>query len=156
MRVLLIEDDPMIGRAVMAGLEEGGYTVDWVRDGLEAELALGHYPYDLALLDLGLPRVDGLEVLKNLRSSANSMPVVIITARDAVADRVAGLDRGADDYLVKPFDLGGLLARARAVMRRKEGRPGCGKACRARALDPARRQVTIRGRTGEVAPARFA
>src|SRR5688572_9744431 len=156
MRVLLIEDDPMIGRAVMAGLEEGGYTVDWVRDGLEAELALGHYPYDLALLDLGLPRVDGLEVLKNLRSSANSMPVVIITARDAVADRVAGLDRGADDYLVKPFDLDELLARARAVIRRKEGRPGSGMTCGALALDPAMRLVTFRGSPVELSPREFA
>ncbi|HKQ27156.1 MAG TPA: response regulator, partial [Burkholderiales bacterium] len=105
MRVLVIEDDPMIGRAVVAGLQEGGYTVDWVRDGGEAELALANGVYDLALLDLALPRRDGLEILKGLRRSGNKLPVVIITARDSVADRVTGLDNGADDYLVKPFDL---------------------------------------------------
>jgi DNA-binding response OmpR family regulator len=100
MRVLLIEDDPMIGRAVVAGLQDAGYTVDWVRDGAEAELALGHRVYDLTLLDLGLPRRDGVELLKGLRRDGSSLPVVIITARDALADRVAGLDLGADDYLV--------------------------------------------------------
>jgi two-component system response regulator QseB len=97
MRVLLIEDDPMIGRAVAAGLQDAGYTVDWVRDGADAELALGHQLYELALLDLGLPRRDGLDILKGLRRSGSRLPVVIITARDAVADRVAGLDSGADD-----------------------------------------------------------
>jgi DNA-binding response OmpR family regulator len=156
MRVLLIEDDPMIGRAVMAGLQEGGYMVDWVRDGVEAELALGHHPYDLALLDLGLPRLDGLEVLQNLRSSGNNLPVLVITARDAVADRIAGLDRGADDYLVKPFDLDELLARARAVIRRKGGRPGPGLTCGALALDPASRLVSFRGAPVELSPREFA
>ncbi|TMG72891.1 MAG: response regulator, partial [Betaproteobacteria bacterium] len=110
MRVLVVEDDPMIGRAVVAGLHQQGYAVDWVRDGAEAELALGHAVYDVALLDLGLPRRDGLEVLKGVRRAKNDLPILIITARDAVADRIAGLDSGADDYLVKPFDLDELLA----------------------------------------------
>src|SRR5688500_256549 len=134
MRVLLIEDDPMIGRAVAAGLQDAGYTVDWVRDGADAELALGHQLYELALLDLGLPRRDGLEILKSLRRSGSKLPVVIITARDAVVDRVTGLDHGADDYLVKPFDLDELLARARAVIRRQEGRSSPEMSCGALTL----------------------
>jgi two-component system response regulator QseB len=156
MRALVIEDDPMIGRAVVAGLQDGGYTVDWVRDGTEAELALSHRVYELALLDLGLPRRDGLEILKGLRRSGNTLPVVIITARDAVADRVAGLDHGADDYLVKPFDLDELLARARAVVRRKDGRPTPEMACGALTMDPLRRVVTFRGAAVELSAREFA
>ena len=141
MRVLVVEDDPMIGRAVADGLQGDGYAVDWVHDGGAAELALKHGPYDLAVLDLGLPRKDGFEVLKSLRRARIEVPVLIITARDAVADRIAGLDHGADDYLVKPFDLDELLARARAVVRRRAGRASperrtrtCGKRRRALAL----------------------
>jgi two-component system response regulator QseB len=156
MRVLVIEDDPMIGRAVVAGLQDGGYTVDWVREGTDAELALTHRVYDLALLDLGLPRRDGLEILKDLRRSGNTVPVVIITARDAVADRVAGLDNGADDYLVKPFDLDELLARARAVIRRKDGRPTPEMACGALVVDPVKRRVTFRGAPVELSGREFA
>jgi two-component system response regulator QseB len=156
MRVLIVEDDPMIGRAVVAGLQEGGYTVDWVLDGAEAELALTHRVYDLALLDLGLPRRDGLEILKGLRRAGNHMPVVIITARDAVADRVAGLDHGADDYLVKPFDLDELLARARAVVRRKDGRATPEITCGALTVDPVKRVVKFRGETVELSAREFA
>jgi two-component system response regulator QseB len=156
MRVLIVEDDPMIGRAVVAGLEEGGYTVDWVLDGTEAELALTHRVYDLALLDLGLPRRDGLEILKALRRSGNQLPVVIITARDAIADRVAGLDNGADDYLVKPFDLDELLARARAVVRRKDGRSSSEMICGALSVDPVKRLVTFRGQSIELSAREFA
>jgi two-component system, OmpR family, response regulator QseB len=156
MRVLVIEDDPMIGRAVVAGLQDGGYTVDWVREGTDAELALTHRVYDLALLDLGLPRLDGLEILKSLRRTGNTLPVVIITARDAVADRVAGLDNGADDYLVKPFDLDELLARARAVIRRKDGRPTPEMACGALVMDPVKRRVTFRGAPVELSGREFA
>jgi two-component system response regulator QseB len=156
MRVLIVEDDPMIGRAVVAGLEEGGYTVDWVLDGTEAELALTHRVYDLALLDLGLPRRDGLEILKALRRSGNQLPVVIITARDAVADRVAGLDHGADDYLVKPFDLDELLARARAVVRRKDGRSTPEMTCGALIVNPVKRLVTFRGESVELSAREFA
>jgi two-component system response regulator QseB len=156
MRVLVIEDDPMIGRAVMAGLQDGGYTVDWVRDGADAELALANRVYDLALLDLGLPRRDGLDILKALRRSGSSLPLVIITARDAVADRVSGLDHGADDYLVKPFDLDELLARARAVIRRKQGRPSPQMSCGVLSVDPVKRLVSFRGAQVELSAREFA
>lgn len=122
MRVLLVEDDPMIGKSVQQGLRQEGSSVDWVRDGQTAELALTTAPYELLLLDLGLPGRSGLEVLARLRRSGNDIPVLIITARDAVADRIRGLDSGADDYLVKPFDLDELSARMRALLRRHAGR----------------------------------
>jgi two-component system, OmpR family, response regulator len=122
MRLLLVEDDPMVGEAVQKGLRREGFALDWVRDGRAAELALGTGVYDLILLDLGLPRMDGLEVLRELRKKGGSIPALIITARDAVDDRVKGLDSGADDYLVKPFDLSELAARVRALMRRRGGR----------------------------------
>jgi two-component system response regulator QseB len=156
MRVLVVEDDPMIGRAVVAGLHEQGYAVDWVRDGAEAELALGHAVYDVALLDLGLPRRDGLEVLKGVRRAKNDLPILIITARDAVADRIAGLDSGADDYLVKPFDLDELLARTRAVIRRHGGRSQSEISYGALTLDPARRRVLFQGTEVELSPREFA
>ena len=105
MRLLLVEDDAMIGSSVQQGLRQDGFTVDWVRDGQAAELALGGEAYDLVVLDLGLPKKPGLEVLRTLRRKNNSLPVLVLTARDAVSDRVKGLDAGADDYLVKPFDL---------------------------------------------------
>ena len=122
MRLLLVEDDAMIGAAAQQGLRQEGHTVDWVRDGKEAELALVDRVHDVVLLDLGLPRRDGLSLLREWRARGNPVPVVIITARDAVADRIAGLDAGADDYLVKPFDLDELSARVRAVARRRAGR----------------------------------
>jgi two-component system response regulator QseB len=156
MRVLLVEDDPMIGRAVCAGLQGGGYAVDWVRDGGEAELALANGVYDLALLDLGLPRRDGMEILRSVRRNGTKLPVLVITARDSVADRVAGLDEGADDYLVKPFDLDELLARARAVIRRHEGRPSPERSYGALTVDPARRRVTFRGAPVELSGREFA
>jgi two-component system response regulator QseB len=120
-RLLLVEDDPMIGEAIRAGLKRDGFTVDWVHEANAAAAALHTEPYELLLLDLGLPGVSGLELLKNLRARGGSLPVLIITARDAVADRVAGLDAGADDYLVKPFDLDELAARIRALLRRRAG-----------------------------------
>jgi two-component system response regulator QseB len=156
MRVLLVEDDPMIGRAVAAGLQDGGYAVDWVRDGGEAELALSNGVYDLALLDLGLPRRDGMEILRSVRKAGKELPVLIITARDSVADRVAGLDEGADDYLVKPFDLDELLARARAVIRRHEGRTAPERTYGALSIDPARRTVLFRGAPVELSAREFA
>jgi len=121
-RILLVEDDTMIGKSVQTGLKQENYAVDWVRDGVAAELSLGNDTYDLLLLDLGLPRKSGLDVLKSLRAKKNAIPVLILTARDAVADRVKGLDAGADDYLVKPFDLDELSARIRALSRRQAGR----------------------------------
>src|SRR5512134_2048577 len=122
MRILLAEDDPMIGAAVERGLAQDGFVVDWVRDGAAAETALRQDVHDLLLLDLGLPRREGLSVLAAMRARGNAVPVLIVTARDAVSDRVAGLDAGADDYLVKPFDLDELSARVRAVARRRAGR----------------------------------
>ena len=122
MRVLLAEDDAMIGAAVQDRLRGQGLAVDWVRDGRAAETALTGDVYDLLLLDLGLPGREGLAVLRGLRGRGSTLPVVILTARDAVDDRVAGLDAGADDYVVKPFDLKELEARLRAVLRRRAGR----------------------------------
>ena len=122
MRLLLVEDDSMIGEAARQGLRHEGHTVDWVRDGAQAEAAVAGSEYDLVLLDLGLPRRDGLSILKGWRARGVKVPVLIITARDAVSDRVIGLDAGADDYLVKPFDLDELTARVRAVLRRRAGR----------------------------------
>jgi two-component system response regulator QseB len=120
-RVLLAEDDAMIGSAVRDRLRGQGFAVDWVRDGRAADAALAGDVYDLLLLDLGLPGREGLAVLKALRGRGSTLPVVIVTARDAVDDRVAGLDAGADDYVVKPFDLKELEARLRAVLRRRAG-----------------------------------
>ena len=122
MRVLLAEDDPMIGASVRQGLGQDGFTVDWVADGRGAELALAEGVHDALLLDLGLPKRAGLEVLGAMRRRGDTRPVLILTARDAVADRVAGLDSGADDYMVKPFELDELAARLRALLRRSAGR----------------------------------
>jgi len=122
MRVLLAEDDPMIGASVRQGLSQDGFTVDWVEDGRAAELALADGVHDALLLDLGLPKRAGLEVLGAMRPRGDARPVLILTARDAVADRVAGLDAGADDYMVKPFELDELAARLRALLRRSSGR----------------------------------
>lgn len=122
MRLLLVEDDRMIGESVQKGLRQDGFSVDWVQDGGSAELALETERYDCVLLDLGLPKKDGLDVLRGMRAKRDAAPVVVITARDAVPDRIKGLDTGADDYLVKPFDLDELAARVRAVVRRREGR----------------------------------
>jgi two-component system response regulator QseB len=122
MRVLLAEDDEMIGAAVQDHLRAQGFAADWVRDGRAAEAALGDDLHDLLLLDLGLPGREGLAVLRSLRGRGSTLPVVVLTARDAVDDRVAGLDAGADDYVVKPFDLKELVARLHAVLRRRAGR----------------------------------
>lgn len=121
MKVLLVEDDPMIGENIQIALDGEGITVDWVTDGAAAETALGSQAYDALLLDLGLPRKDGIEVLRTLRARGNSMPVLVITARDTIAQRVQGLNSGADDYLVKPFDLEELIARLHALVRRARG-----------------------------------
>jgi two-component system response regulator QseB len=145
MKLLLAEDDPMIGAGVERGLRLAGFTVDWVRDGKAAELALADGAYAVLLLDLGLPRQDGLEVLKNLRRTDQQIPVLIITARDAVADRVAGLNLGADDYLVKPFDLDELNARVHALARRFMGRTRPELCLGGLSLNPTSRSVTLSG-----------
>jgi two-component system OmpR family response regulator len=119
MRVLLIEDDHMIGESVTESLTDAGYAVDWVKNGDSGLTAISCQDYDLLLLDLGLPRKDGIEVLHSIRQQKNPLPIIILTARDGVQDRITGLDAGADDYLVKPFALGELTARMRSVLRRK-------------------------------------
>lgn len=121
MRLLLVEDDSMIGETVGDSLRHEGYAVDWVRDGSTADTALLTTSYDLVLLDLGLPRMDGLSVLRSMRQRQDSTPVLIISARDTLEDRIAGLDTGADDYILKPFDLDELLARIRSNLRRSQG-----------------------------------
>jgi two-component system, OmpR family, response regulator QseB len=145
MRLLLVEDDNMIGEAVRAGLRQEGFTVDWVREAEAGDAALRTEPYALLLLDLGLPRKSGLDWLRELRRRGESTPVLVITARDAVADRIAGLDGGADDYLVKPFDLDELAARVRAVLRRHGGRAEPLLQHGELTLDPATRQATLNG-----------
>jgi two-component system response regulator QseB len=142
MRILLIEDDQMIGRAVSAGLKGAGYSVDWVLDGHAAELPLSEGVYDIAVLDLGLPGKDGMALLASLRAKANRTPVLIATARDAVTDRIAGLNAGADDYVIKPFDLDELVARVRAVLRRHAAAASSLLVCGNLTLDPLRKEVT--------------
>ncbi len=156
MRLLLAEDDAMIGAAVLRGLRQDGFTVDWVRDGRAAELALADGVHEVLLLDLGLPRKQGLDVLAAMRRRGDARPVLIITARDAIADRVAGLDAGADDYVVKPFDLDELAARVRALARRRNG-PAQPKLCHGGIeLDPAMRDVTRNGVPIPLSPREFA
>jgi two-component system OmpR family response regulator/two-component system response regulator QseB len=121
MRILIVEDNDLLGDGLQVGLRGMGFAADWVRDGEAAWLALATEPFAAVVLDLGLPRLSGIELLKRLRSSGSATPVLILTARDAVADRIAGLDTGADDYLVKPCDLGELAARLRALIRRADG-----------------------------------
>lgn len=135
----------MIGHALAAGLQESGYAADWVRDGAAAELALAQGVYDIALLDLGLPRKDGLEVLKALRRARIELPVLVISARESLAERVLVLDSGADDYLTKPFDFDEVLARMRAVLRRHAGRGTPEVSYGALTLDPVNRVVQFRG-----------
>jgi len=145
MRILLVEDDRMIGESIRTALRQDGSAVDWVRDGRAAEGALGTEQFDLVLLDLGLPQRDGLEILRAMRLRRDQTPVIVLTARDALRDRVAGLDAGADDYVVKPFELEELSARIRAVTRRKAGRAEPAIEIGAIRLDPSMRQVTRAG-----------
>lgn len=145
MRLLLVEDDPMIGASVQKGLRQDGFAVDWVRDGHAAELAVAYESYALILLDLGLPKKDGLDVLATLRQRGNTTPVLVLTARDAVADRVKGLDSGADDYLAKPFDLDELAARIRALLRRQAGRAEPVIRHGELTLNPSTHEATLRG-----------
>jgi two-component system, OmpR family, response regulator len=144
-RLLLAEDDPMIGASVQRGLRQEGYGVDWLRDGREVGAALAASPYDLLLLDLGLPGRGGLEVLADLRAAGQRLPVLILTARDGVADRIRGLDTGADDYLVKPFDLDELAARVRALLRRQAGRADPALRLGPLTFDPVARSVSLDG-----------
>ncbi|MDR3717857.1 MAG: response regulator [Bryobacteraceae bacterium] len=153
MRVLLIEDDVPIASGLMAALKAAGMSVDWVRDGLSAQEALRDAGYAIALLDLGLPGMDGMLVLQAARRQGVEIPVLIITARDAVENRVAGLDLGADDYLVKPFEVPELLARMRALLRRRVGRSTLRLSTSETALDTGTHELSHDGRT-EMLPAR--
>ena len=145
MRLLLVEDDRMIGESLRNALRQSGYAVDWVRDGRAADGTLATERFDLVLLDLGLPQRDGMEVLQAMRARGDRTPVVVLTARDALASRVQGLDTGADDYVVKPFELDELLARMRAVVRRHSGRAEPAIEVGNVVLDPSTRQVTRDG-----------
>ncbi|UCV00099.1 response regulator transcription factor [Acidovorax radicis] len=145
MRLLLVEDDPMIGEAVQDLLRAEHYAVDWARDGEAADTALRTQPYDLVLLDLGLPKRDGLAVLRDLRARKNRTPVLVATARDAVAQRIEGLDAGADDYVLKPYDLDELLARIRALLRRAAGRAEPVYEHKGVCINPATREATVQG-----------
>lgn len=159
MRLLLVEDDRLLGDAIQAGMTLAGFAVDWVTDGVSADNALaGQQADDYAamVLDLGLPRRDGLSVLKTLRQRGSGLPVLILTARDTVEDRIGGLDSGADDYLLKPFDMGELAARLRALIRRAEGKPSPILDISGVALDPAAHTVTVDGKPVELAAKEFA
>jgi len=156
MRLLLAEDDPMIGSGLQQGLRKEGYTVDWVQDGKSALLALETTPYALLLLDLGLPQQDGMTVLKALRRRDESLPAIIITARDALPDRLSGLDSGADDYLVKPFALDELIARIRAVSRRQAGRAQTELRAGPLRLDPVRHLLWLHEQPVSVSAKEFA
>jgi len=145
MRLLLVEDDRMIGESLRNALRGCGYAVDWVRDGRAADGTLATERFDLVLLDLGLPQRDGMDVLQALRARGDRTPVVVLTARDSLASRVRGLDAGADDYLVKPFELDELLARMRAVLRRHSGRAEPAIEVGGVSLDPATRTVSRDG-----------
>lgn len=147
MRILLAEDDPMLGDGLRAGLRQLGFQVDWVRDGMAAERELQTGAYAAAVLDLGLPFKDGMDVLHAVRARSISTPVLVLTARDAVPERVRGLDLGADDYVLKPVDLHELAARLRALVRRAHGQPQEVLRCGAVRLDPAARQVSLHGET---------
>lgn len=146
MRLLLVEDDPMIGESVLDLLRAEHYAVDWVRDGEAADTALRTQRYDLVLLDLGLPRRDGLAVLRDLRARRDRVPVLVATARDALAQRVQGLDAGADDYVLKPYEMDELLARIRALLRRAAGRAEPVYEHLGVSIDPATREVLVQGK----------
>lgn len=145
MRVLLVEDDLMIGKAVQGALKDASYAADWVRNGQTAISTLACQHYDVILLDLGLPGKDGLDVLSSIRNQDNPVPVLIITARDGLDDRLRGLDGGADDYVLKPFEMAELLARMRAVLRRKGGKAAPVLGNGVVSLDPATREAGVRG-----------
>jgi two-component system OmpR family response regulator len=156
MRILLVEDDHMIGAAMAQALKDEAYAVDWVRNGASATDAAELEPYDLVLLDLGLPRPDGLEVLRHLRRRRSPLPVIIVTARDGIEDRIGGLDLGADDYLVKPFEMRELLARLRAILRRPGGGGPAILSNGAVSLDPATRRASHGGTESQLTAREFA
>ncbi|MCC8391535.1 response regulator [Paraburkholderia sp. MMS20-SJTR3] len=156
MRLLLVEDDEMIAESVLGAMRRAGYAIDWAEDGRAAELSLDNDVYDLVLLDLGLPKKDGIDVLNAYRRNGGAAPVIILTARDAIDERIRGLDAGADDYLVKPFDLDELAARIRALLRRRTGQKQPVYTHGELALDPAAHEVTLNGAPVALVPREFA
>ena len=155
MRVLIVEDDPLLGDALAAGLKQRGFQADWVQDGRDAQAAVRVEPFAAVVLDLGLPGLGGIELLRGERARGNKVPVLILTARDAVQDRIAGLDSGADDYVVKPTDLDELAARLRALVRRSKGEPAPVLQIGQVVLDPAARMVTRDGQAMDLPPREF-
>lgn len=155
MRILLIEDDMMLGEAVLQGLRQEGYAADWVRDGISAQLAIGDACYGLVLLDLGLPGKSGLDVLRKARADGLATPVLVLTARDEVPDRIKALDSGADDYMVKPFSLDEMLARIRVLLRRAAGRRAPRLQRGSIDLDPASHRVMHNQQPIELSPREF-
>ena len=155
MRILLVEDDPELGDGLAIGLRQAGFAVDWLRDGHAADLALRDESFDLVVLDLGLPRLSGMEVLKRARDRGQSLPILILTARDATGDKVSGLDAGADDYLVKPIDLDELSARIRALTRRSAGRAAPLLVHGDLTVDPAAHRVTLAEQAIELSSREF-
>ena len=155
MRVLIVEDDPLLGDALAAGLKQRGFEADWVQDGRDAQAAIRVEPFAAVVLDLGLPGLSGLELLRGERGRGNKVPVLILTARDAVQDRITGLDSGADDYVVKPTDLDELAARLRALVRRSKGEPAPLLRVGPLVLDPAARTVTRDGQSIDLQPREF-
>lgn len=155
MRILLVEDDELLGDGLAAGLRHCGYNVDWLRDGETARTALTTDDYAALVLDLGLPRLDGMAVLRGLRAEGNAIPVLILSARDTTWDKVGGLDSGADDYLVKPVDLDELAARLRALTRRDAGTRAPLLKFRDVELDPAARRVRLLGQSVEISAKEF-
>jgi two-component system OmpR family response regulator/two-component system response regulator QseB len=155
MRILLVEDDKLLGDGIRAGLTQASFAVDWVQDGALGDAALQTESYAAVVLDLGLPRLSGLELLRRLRARADPVPVLILTARDAIEDRVNGLDSGADDYLVKPFDLNELAARLRALIRRGQGEAAPVLLLHGLALNPAEHRVQFRGKRVELTAREF-
>jgi two-component system OmpR family response regulator/two-component system response regulator QseB len=156
MRVLVVEDDTLLGDAIQAGLKQSGYAIDWMKDGASADQALSTEPYTAIVLDLGLPRLSGLEVLRRLRGRNLSTPVLILTAKDTVDERIKGLDAGADDYLIKPFDMGELAARLRALIRRASGKTEPLLQIGDIKLDPAAHCVLYQDKPIELSPREFA
>jgi DNA-binding response OmpR family regulator len=156
MRVLLVEDDPQLGDGLTVGLRQGGFAVDWVKDGVAADTALATETFDALVLDLGLPRLSGMDLLWRVRARGQVLPVLILTARDATADKIAGLDSGADDYLVKPVDLDELAARLRALGRRAAGRAEPLLRHGELTLDPASRRVAMADFPVELSAREFA
>ncbi len=155
MRILIVEDDPMLGEGLQTGLQQAGFQPEWVKDGEAAWQTLQHESFSAVVLDLGLPKLDGLEVLKRVRAEGKKFPVLVLTARDSADDVISGLDSGADDYMIKPCDLGELAARLRALVRRAAGAAAPIMQIGQLTLDPASREVRYENRIVELSPREF-